>query len=94
MVIKVRDHVERCSTYEDGEVILQLLQPEIEGGKDVVLSFEGIDAIPSAFVNASVVRLAQIAGIAAVKAHLRIIDSTRQINDLIRSRLEYVALSR
>ncbi len=90
MVIRLLDHVKQCATYEDGNVIYKLISPEVVAGQDVVLSFEGVTAIPSAFVNAAFVRLAESVSLDEIRKHLKIVDSTRQINDLIRSRFNFV----
>lgn len=90
MVIRILDHVDHCSTYADGDVIFGLIAPQLESGQDVVLSFDGVDAVPSAFVNAAFVRLAEVLNVAEVQKHLKIVQSTRQINELIRSRFHYL----
>jgi hypothetical protein len=91
MVIRLLDHVERCSSYAEGEVIFNLLAPAIRGGEDVTLSFDGVSAVPSAFVNGALVRLAEETSVETIQRHLKIIDSTRQINDLVRSRFAYLS---
>lgn len=90
MVIRILDHVQQCSSYEDGEVIYKLISGPIANGQDVSLSFAGVDALPSAFVNASIVRLVEVATLSAIRQHLKILDSTKQINELIRSRIAFV----
>lgn len=90
MVIRVLDHVERCTSYAEGEVIFNLIAPLIVKGEDVTLSFEGVDAVPSSFVNAAIVRLTEVAPLGDVRKHLKVVDSTRQINDMIRSRMAFV----
>ena len=91
MVIKLLDLVEHCSTYDDGEVVFNAISPPLERGEDVVISFNGVSAVPSAFVNAAIVRLVERMPIGQVKAHLKIIDSTKQINELIKSRFEFLS---
>lgn len=91
MVVRVLDHVRTCSTYEDGDVIFNLIAPEVEAGRDVTLSFNGVQAVPSAFINAAVVRLIERVPFKVIKEHLMIIDSTKQINELIKGRFDYLA---
>ena len=91
MVIRIIDHVASFSTYDDGDVIFNLIAPSILKGEDVTVSFEGISAVPSAFVNASLVRLAELVPVSSVRSHLRIEHSTRQINDLIKRRFEFLS---
>lgn len=90
MVITILQHVQQPSTYEDGEVIFRLIEPEIRSGNTVTLSFAGITAVPSSFVNAAIVRLVETMSVSDVRARLRITNSTKPINDLIRSRLAFV----
>jgi hypothetical protein len=90
VVITVLEHVPQPSTYEDGEVIFRLIEPRIRSGENVTLSFAGVSAVPSSFVNSAIVRLVESVPIELIKARLRITDSTKQINDLIRSRLAFV----
>lgn len=91
MVIKILDHVANCSSYTDGETIFNIIGPVIQRGEDVVLSFEGVDAIPSSFVNASIVRLIEIVSLSEIKSHLKVIKSTRQINALIKGRIDFLS---
>ncbi len=90
MVITALDHVPQCSTYSDGKIIFDLLLPPIKRGEDVVLSFNGVTALPSAFVNSAIVRLVEEVPVEQIKAHLKFADSTRQINELIRDRFAFV----
>lgn len=91
MVIRVLDHVPQCSSYADGEVIFNLIAPYIEQHETVTLSFDGVLAVPSSFVNAALVQLVERVTLDEVKKHLRITDSTREINQLLRTRFEYLA---
>lgn len=91
MVIRLLDHVERCSSYAEGEVIFNLLAPVIRSGQDVTVSFDGVAAVPSAFVNGAFVRLAEDTSVQAIRKHLKIIESTRQINDLVKSRFAFLS---
>ena len=90
MVVRVLDHVETASTYDDGEKIFALIRPAIERNEVVTVSFEGLLAVPSAFINSAFVRLLETIAPEQVRSHLRIVNSTRQINDLLRSRIAFV----
>lgn len=90
MVIRLLDHLEHCSTYDDGQIIFDMIAPKVEAGEDVVLSFDGVTAVPSAFVNAALLRLVERVSLAEVRQHLSFVNSTRQINDMIRSRFGFV----
>ena len=91
MVIRILDHVAQAATYADGEKIFPLIANPIRQGQDVSLSFEGIDAVPSAFINATIVRLIEVANLDEIKLHLSVVDSTRQINNLIRERIAFLS---
>jgi len=91
MVIRILDHVKTASTYEDGEVIFQLIRGPISEGEAVTVSFDGVLAVPSAFINAAFVRLVESTPVDRVRQCLRIKDSTRAINELIRGRFSFVA---
>ncbi len=90
MDIKVLDYVRQTSTYSDGQVIHDLLLPLLKQGQDVSLSFAGVHALPSAFVNSALVQLVEHLPITNIKQHLQIQDSTRQINQLIKERFAFV----
>lgn len=89
-LIRIRDHVQQASTYEDGQVIFELIAPHVRAGAKVALSFEGFLAVPSAFVNAALVQLLEIAPADQVRQTLAIKDSTKAINELIKRRFEFV----
>lgn len=91
MDITLLDHVKTCSTYSDGEIIYSLIAPKIISGEDVTLSFAGVLAVPSAFINGAIVRLVESTSLEEVRKHLKIEDSTRQINELIKSRFNFLA---
>ena len=91
VMIKIRDHVAGASTYEDGDVIFRLLAENLEAGREVEVSFEGISAVPSAFVNAAFVRLLDIVSFERLRSSVKFRQSTRAINELLRHRLTFVA---
>jgi len=51
VVIRILDHVQTYSTYQDGEVIYRLIAEGLRKSEAVILSFAGIKSIPSAFVR-------------------------------------------
>lgn len=91
MVIKILEHVSSTSSYEDGEVIYDHIHRELLAGKSVEVSFSGIPSVPSAFINSAFIRLLEDIPFAHIKSKLVIRDSTRYINDLLRSRFEFAA---
>lgn len=90
MVIRVLDHTINPSSYKDGEVIFTLINEMFKQDQQVVVDFSGVTSIPSAFVNSAFIRLLENFSFEQVKRNLSFIHSTRQINQLIKSRFEFV----
>jgi hypothetical protein len=91
MVITVRDVVTACDTEQQGDTLRSVIISALASPGVVDLSFSGITSVTSSFVNAAFVELLAAMPFSTVKARIRISDSTRQINDLIRSRLAFEA---
>lgn len=89
VTINILDHIESASTYEDGGKIYQLLKEKIAAGEVVSLSFENISSVPSAFLNAAVIQLLEDFSFAVIKKQLRFTNTTKHINQLIKSRFEF-----
>lgn len=88
--ICIKDHIATASTYADGQTIFALIRPKIEQGEVVELSFDGFLAVPSAFVNAALIQLLEHIPAPVIRTNLQISDSTKAINDLIRTRFAFV----
>lgn len=84
--IDVARVVAAADTNEQGEVVFNVLLGELQRGT-VILSFEGIKTATTSFVNSGFVPLLDSLSIEDIKQNLRIVESTKQINDLIRARL-------
>jgi hypothetical protein len=84
MVIRALDHVARCYTAADGAVINSLLSSQLDKGRLVKLSFDGVSDVPSSFVNTAIVALLGRYDEEFIKSHLTLIDATRQIGDMVR----------
>lgn len=91
MVIKILEHIKNASTYEEGEIIFRIILPLIQSGNQVEVDFTGITSIPSAFVNSAFIRLLEHVSFSQVRSSLHFTNSTRQINQLIRSRFDFVS---
>ena len=89
MVIRILDHVTTYSTYKDGEVIYRLIANELRAGRSVELSFAGIKSTPSAFINSALIRLVEEFDFDQIKRRLHLVDSTRQINRLVKDRFMF-----
>jgi hypothetical protein len=90
MVIRILDYVKTASSYEDGEVIFKLISSEIKQNKTVTISFQEISSVPSAFVNAAFIRLLEEFSFEKIRNALNFIDTTKNINELIKSRFNFV----
>lgn len=88
--IRILDVVETASSYEDGEAVFRRLLEEIDAGHEVAVSFDGIASVPSAFINAAFLKLLETHSFEQIQALLKIRDSTRHINDLVRSRFDFI----
>jgi hypothetical protein len=84
MVIKVRTVSEYANTTEQGLQMQAALRVAFRRPGAVVLSFEGVSTATSSFVNAAIVPLLDTYALDDIKARLRVRDSTRQINAMIR----------
>jgi hypothetical protein len=89
VTINILDHLKSASTYEDGGKIYQLLKEKIAAGETVSLSFKDISSVPSAFLNAAVIQLLEDFSFVVIKKQLRFINTTKHINQLIKSRFEF-----
>jgi len=95
MVIKVLDVVRDCQSWTSGDVLHKaLLTAFNEGDAEVLISFEGVDDVPSAFVNAAFLPLLDSWDFQTIRTRLKIVNSTRQINDMIKRRLTFEASAR
>lgn len=91
MVIRIIDFIPRPSTYEDGELIYAKITEAIEKDEKVEVSFEGIPSVPSAFINSALIRLLEKHTFENIRSRVKIIDSTKFINDSIKSRFEFAS---
>jgi hypothetical protein len=90
-MIRGLDHVKSCSSYDDGNVIFELIAPRMQRGEPVTLSFDGVSAVPSSFVNAAIVRLAERMPLTQIRRYLGFANTTRQINEMVKGRFDHVA---
>jgi STAS-like domain of unknown function (DUF4325) len=92
MVIQVHDLVAGADTADQGNVVFSHLHAAMKAGAPFVVSFGKIQTATSSFVNAAFVRLLKDYSFNDIKKQMRVIDSTRQINQMIRMRLERAAM--
>jgi hypothetical protein len=96
MVIKILDLAPSATTTEDGTAVYQALSAAIGATRDstIEVSFLGVSIATSSFVNTSFVPLLDLVSFDEIKKRVRIINSNRQINDMIKSRMEKEAAAR
>ena len=78
----------RPNTADQGAQVFQVLHRAMRGPGSVVVSFDGLQTATSSFVHAALVELLKDFSYGELKARLGIVRSTRQINDMIKARLE------
>ena len=93
MVIRIIDLVSGANTADDGDAVYQALKHALGQPGQVIVCFAGIQTATSSFVNASFVRLLDDCSFSDIKTRLRVTNSTRQINDMIKRRMTKSALS-
>lgn len=88
-VVRVTDHVERCYSNEDGQIIFNILDKKFQNNEKVSLSFSGISGVTSSFVNTALIDLLDKYGFESVKENLKFIDTTKHINASINDRFKF-----
>jgi hypothetical protein len=92
VTIQIHDLVAGANTADQGNAVLPHLRSAMAGGAPFVVSFVKIQTATSSFVNASFVPLLKEYSFGDIKSRMRVTDSTRQINQMIKMRLERAAL--
>jgi len=87
MVVHILSIVSGADTTQQGSAVFARLASEFARADQVTVSFEGIHTATSSFVNASLVPLLDRMSFDDVKRRLRVVNSTRQINEMIKTRL-------
>jgi hypothetical protein len=91
MVIQVNTLIATAITETDGDTVFAQLNRELECQDVVTLSFFGLKTASTSFVNTAFVPLLDLMSFGEIKRRLRIVESTRQINHVIKWRLEAAA---
>lgn len=89
MVIRALDHVKHCYTQDDGQVIFNLIFAHLKEGRDVRISFDGVATVPSSFVNTAFIKLLDDFLFDYIKEKLSFAKSTKQINEMIKTRFDF-----
>lgn len=93
-MIRVLDLVDRCYNGEDGQVIHDAIVSKLKSDEQLVVSLEGVDSVPSSFVNVAFISLLDMWNFDEIKRRLRFVNTNSQINDMIRSRFSFEAKRR
>jgi STAS-like domain of unknown function (DUF4325) len=91
MVIQVNTLIAAAITEADGAAVYSELSKTLECQDVITLSFSGLKTASTSFVNTAFVPLLDVMSFDEIKQRLRIIESTRQINHIIKWRLEAAA---
>jgi hypothetical protein len=78
----------RADTAAQGALAYQALVDALKRPGLVVIDFAGVTTATSSFTNLAFVQLLSNWKLAEIKKRLRVVNSTRQINEMIKSRLE------
>jgi len=88
MVIRILDIVTGADTSEQGVAVCSWLRAAMSTDDTAVVSFAGVNTATSSFVASAFIPLLADYSLAEVKRRLRVINSTRQINEMIKTRME------
>lgn len=88
-VIVVLDHIDRCYSNSDGDVIRKLINDNLTAGNSTEVSFKGVDSVSSSFINSALIDLLETYSFDVIKKHITFVDSSRSINDLIKKRFSF-----
>jgi hypothetical protein len=90
-LIRVLDHVERCYNANDGQIIHDVIEQQLRSSDSVTLSFDGVDSVPSSFVNVALISFLDQYEFDEIKRKLRFVKTSSQINEMIRTRFSFEA---
>jgi len=88
MVIRIADILPGANTADQGSRLFEILHHALRDSGTVTISFDGIQTATSSFVNVAFVALLDDFSYEDLRSRIRVTNSTRQINDMIKTRLE------
>ena len=88
MVILVNALIDAAVSEDDGAIVFKRLREALETHEIVTLSFSGLKTATTSFVNTAFVPLLDSYTFSEIKLRVKVIESTRQINHMIKWRLE------
>ncbi|EIJ79101.1 hypothetical protein PB1_16129 [Bacillus methanolicus PB1] len=86
VLVQISNHVGRCYSNEDGKIIKDILKSHLDKGHNITVSFKDIDGVTSSFVNTAFIELLNEYEFDFIKKSIRFVNSTKQINDMIKDR--------
>lgn len=89
VLINVLDHVDKCYSNDDGRIIFSEIKSAFSANQKVTVSFQGVTSLNSSFVNSAFIELLNDHNMAFIKSHLSFINSTQQINSIIKNRFAF-----
>jgi hypothetical protein len=87
--VDINQITQRCYTNDDGAKVYKYVLPLLKKGETVCISFKGVDAVPSSFVNSAFIPLLDSFDFNFIKEKLCFLNTTRQINEIIKSRFAF-----
>ncbi|MCK2020669.1 STAS-like domain-containing protein [Peribacillus frigoritolerans] len=69
------------------DYVNMLLQPRWRN--NITISFKNVDGVTSSFINTALIELLDDYDFSVIKKHLNFINSSKQINDIIKSRFSF-----
>jgi pantothenate kinase-related protein Tda10 len=88
MVIQVNSLVSVAITEADGAAVFSELKQALAQAEIATVSFAGIKTASTSFVNTAFAPLLDLMSFEDIKRRVRVVESTRQINHMIKWRLE------
>jgi hypothetical protein len=87
--LRVKDLVDQVYSNDDGMVVYNELKNHLGNDNQVTVSFDEICALNSSFINSAFIELLNDYDFRFIKKNIRFINSTKQINDMIKSRFAF-----
>ncbi len=88
MVLSVQQIAASADTAAQGEALYAALAKALKSNETVTVSFADLQTATSSFVNLALVPLLTSMSLDEIKRRIKIVQSTRQINEMIKLRLE------
>lgn len=79
----------QCYSNDDGQKLYSYLVNKMSKDEIVTLSFKSIDSATSSFINSAFIQLLDSFDFKFIKSHLSIVESTKQINNIINDRFKF-----